>query len=135
MRPTLPLLCRMRVRFYNKDLHETFSWETETALTLQKLASENQDLHVPSVMKLTMPLLLRIHPWKMKIYIYPSVMTTTLPLLCRISPPKIKIYMYLFIIRLNTAFVLQNMPSENKDLYLPFCYRNRQCLSFGEHAL
>ena len=50
-------------------------------------------------------------------------MRQTMPLLCRICPLNIKIYVYPFVLRLDTLITLQNMPSENQDLYVPFCYK------------
>ena len=74
-------------------------------------------------------------PSELKMYTHPSVMRPTLPLLCTTCPLKIKIYTYSSAMTLGTAFALENMPSDNQDLYVPFCYDTRNCLKFPEHAL
>ena len=50
-------------------------------------------------------------------------MRQTVPLLCRVHPLKINIYMYPFVVNRDTTFALDNTTSENQDIYVQFCYQ------------
>ena len=39
-----------------------------------------------------------------------------------------------FCYETNNAFTMQNMSSENQDLNVPFCYQTGHCLYFAEYA-
>ena len=120
----------------NQGLYVPFSYESNTTFTLQNMPSENQDLYVTFCYETRHCLYFAQYSlWKSRSISTGLLWHQTLRLVCKICPPKIKIYMYLFRMRADTAFTLQNIPSENQDLYVPFCYETGHCLYFPEYGL
>ena len=69
------------------------------------------------------------------IYIYTLLLwNQTISTLQKIPSENYDLYVP-FCYEKNTAFTLQNMPFENQDLYLPLCYETKDCLYFTEYAL
>ena len=116
IKPTLPVLCRI-FPLKIKVFMYPFAMTPDTTFTFQNMPSEDQNLYVPFFYETRSYLYFPEYAlWKSRSISTLLLWDQTLPLLCRICPLKIKIYMYPSDMRLDTRFTLQNIPSENQDL-------------------